>query len=236
MILSSPTHTKQRKAKFYHYYVNTNSCTESFVVTEKNSHLVFEFILRNLWTNNNDILKMIYQRYACNLVDRLREMFFSDYINNEEKIHAFQTKLRNIALKFDLGNCKEKKTLELMISEYDSCKEKHVRVFNDIKKVLEDAGRYPCVYIYGAGYIAKFVASLAKRINLQVRAFVVSSNQHNKQQYLGLPVVFIDDISTNNDNNAFVLALDEGYHPSVISILSNFGHKNIFMFRTEPVF
>ena len=220
--------------KFYHYRFNNNSTTTGTNNIENNSDLALEYVYNNMWTENKSVKKIIHKEYARSITAKIREMFFYGQGNYKDKICELQEKLR--CLKSDTNlDFPMYDTIKLYLSEYDSCK-KHIDLFwVSIRNTLEVAKQHRNIYVYGAGLVAKYVSEIARKTNIQIKAFVISNDQHSRVKYLGLEVIKVNNIAVNNADNAFVLAVNDTYREEIKQSLILLGHKNIFEFETKCI-
>lgn len=93
--------------------------------------------------------------------------------------------------------------------------------FADRKKRLSEfVKEYRCIYIYGAGKIAKKCLAMIKHENLMPEAFIVSDITHNPDMIQGISVIQFDKAELNNDCG-IVIALGEMYREEIFQFLIN---------------
>ena len=96
-------------------------------------------------------------------------------------------------------------------------------VFNEIVERLNVQSRiYKNIYIYGTGVISKFLVELFKKYNIKYNSLVVSDGQIKENSY----VKYLSEISDEDKDTSYILALASVYNKEIIHNLQNRGYTN----------
>jgi rhamnosyltransferase len=105
--------------------------------------------------------------------------------------------------------------------------EKMVVEANTTLKIIKFCIRYPKVYIYGAGLIAKKIASLLQEHGIKFNGFIVSDGQKKQAFYNSYPIYYLSEINYD-DATGIILGLSSKNKKSVVTLLEKQGINNKF--------
>ncbi len=93
--------------------------------------------------------------------------------------------------------------------------------------IIETAKQYKYIYIYGAGRFAGQYYNALSSKGININAFVVTSKEENREEYMGIPVIGIPEVKGSNDRTMFIIGTNELYYKEISSIVEAHGYKNI---------
>ncbi len=219
----------------YHYWFYTSSNSQALPMTVRNSNLVFDRILKNMWPKDKEVRKNICRVYISSIIGEIREMFFEESESYEQIIRDRQKTIQYLMKPYDSEEFQNSKNL-FFSGDYEECKRVHKLIFDSIQSELKNASRYSMLYVYGTGAIAKYVTKILKKGGSSPFAYVVSDDQRNYGDFMGTCVLKVSDVAVKNECNAFVLAVSDKNIKIVQDRLISFGHRTIYSFLTNPVF
>lgn len=94
---------------------------------------------------------------------------------------------------------------------------------NELKECLIS---YQNIYLYGAGKEARKILELLKKIEIKVRAIVVTDKSVNPENVMDIPVIQISNLPVH-EGNVFLLGVSELYCQEVEKKLISLKHVNI---------
>ncbi|HHV10477.1 MAG TPA: glycosyltransferase [Clostridiales bacterium] len=216
------------------YYMNRRDNPNSSVFSKEKVYCIceeYDYIRSFLQKNNClDKLKFLfsyicYQNYKFNL-NRIAEEYKLEFL---EKCSADFRKMRdNGELDYSLFG---KAEWEILLSIIDNPKEYYEKAIVQKRELIEKITGYKNVIIYGVGMVGKRILSeltyVAKPVN--VICFAVSDKKGNPEEFKGVPIYGINDLTHHAEDAAIVVATTEQYHNEIISTLEKLNFKNIIL-------
>ena len=81
------------------------------------------------------------------------------------------------------------------------------------------------MYIYGTGVISRFITIILKQHGIRYDSYVVSDGHGKKDE----DVKYLSEITDDNKDTVFILALASVYHAEVIKLLEKKEYTNYFV-------
>ena len=121
---------------------------------------------------------------------------------------------------------------KLMELNYNGIKGKSFHSFMSTKKysqMLEFAGEFDTVYIYGAGDIAGRCADNLLSHGVDFAGFVVTDGRRKQDALLDHKVSYLSEIEPPGENIGIILGMDKGNTEQVFAILQQKGYSNLLI-------
>ncbi len=90
------------------------------------------------------------------------------------------------------------------------------------------------IIIYGAGYVGKS-CYLRLRRKFKIECFAVTDKNNNDNDFLGIPVKAIDELTEYIHNSVIIIGVSDKYQDEVIKKLEDFGFADFLYLYFEPL-
>lgn len=222
--------------KNYHYRVNPNSVTESFLPSVASSVGVFDRIWNNLWIKDESVLNVVYRGYIGAIESLAREYYFCN--KNDE----YRDEIEDLILKH---RCIIKQSQNLTLNrpdkarffslDYQDGKKMFASMMKNMIDIVKKVSRtdYP-IYIYGTGNVAKYVSRLFFALHVDFEGFIVSNDKFRKQYFAGKKIYTYSDLCRLNGRKNIVIAMISKNRKEIMPSLHNSDY--VYFFDAEPIF
>ena len=100
-----------------------------------------------------------------------------------------------------------------------------------LKDLLNEVSKDDEIYVYGAGVVAYYLARKLILDKRYVKAFVVSSKKGNVDNYFGIPVREMSEIS--QDDSHMIIGVLEDKQVEIITFLKNNGFDDLYVLTND---
>ncbi|MDE7131970.1 MAG: SGNH/GDSL hydrolase family protein [Lachnospiraceae bacterium] len=92
------------------------------------------------------------------------------------------------------------------------------------------------VFIYGAGYGGRLMYDRLQKAGVEVKAFCVSQRKKEESEFLGKPVLEIDEIACSQDQAIVVSVIQEQYRSEILDRLQEKRARNVYIEDVMPYY
>ena len=219
--------------KVYHYCVNEDSMTQKAGKAMLTQDVVYNRILRDDYLSQDDIREYFRKAYIKMMPRHILEECTSQE-TDRNLIEKYQNGFREYyADSTDVYIDRE--MAAAILGDTDVC----IDCFNSIVDGIatcfaELNNKYNHIFVYGNGFIADYLSRWQDRFRLNVEGYVVSDGQPIQRVYRSKKTYYLSEISYEEKDTVFVIALVKRLQSIIVENLENSGINNYCCIDTVP--
>ena len=219
----------------YHYFANDTSATHTGNYIYDTTLNVYDKILKSNYEVPYAVKMKLMHESISIIAKKLREMYFQNPTEYDEKIDALLERLRALILLFPNEPVIKSGLLEVLLMKKEEQKKIFEEEFSKIKSAVKKVEQYKQIIIYGTGVLAEYIYRLLGEKDQEKVIFSVSDGAFSRNLFCSRPVRKISEIE-NDADMAIFMSLQDKVRPAVVEDLKSRGFKHIIEFSMRNIY